>query len=442
MIAVLLLALWQSAVDLRDTARYWNVDTVPTWVGALPGHAKDGEPVCDLDTRLLHEQFVLTPDLAATLRWWHGECVQGVPFYRPLSSYALWGMWEAFGERESRYRLVSLLLNLLAIWQLARLAEALFTLRRLPLPWLGIFLCGLFFTTGGLVLGVQPLSVGLVQGLWKNVPDSLTLLLFCVTLRAYLALQTAGDGAGRWLRIAPTLGFFGVCLSKEAGIFLPLLLPILEIEGLRAGGAARRAALLRMAPVFAVLPLYLIARTLSLHDVYGFRYGSNGSWGFRLASNVAGPLSQSLASRDYGPLGAGLLIALGGGLWLRFRRPQALLALIPALWLVGGVLNYLAAGDFDGVGGIVLMASGDGPWQSLACLVFVGFGSAALRRAPWESLFAYAWALLALGMTLFSPSVQHRYYLMNAGFSLLLGIGGANLAGALWKAGWRYRDDH
>jgi hypothetical protein len=35
------------------------------------------------------------------------------------------------------------------------------------------------------------------------------------------------------------------------------------------------------------------------------------------------------------------------------------------------------------------------------------------------------WALLALAPTLFSPSVLHRYYLVNAGYALLIGSGAA-----------------
>jgi len=35
----------------------------------------------------------------------------------------------------------------------------------------------------------------------------------------------------------------------------------------------------------------------------------------------------------------------------------------------------------------------------------------------------YLWALLALGLTLFSPSVLHRYYIVNASFALILGAG-------------------
>ena len=58
----------------------------------------------------------------------------------------------------------------------------------------------------------------------------------------------------------------------------------------------------------------------------------------------------------------------------------------------------------------------------------------AFRKFPRLATLGYLWALLALGMTLFSPSVMHRYYLMNAGFSLVLGVGGAALASSLWQA--------
>ncbi|GAB4451433.1 MAG: hypothetical protein OHK0029_00590 [Armatimonadaceae bacterium] len=400
---------------IERSVRGWSKPELPSWVGAEPGKAKPGERIRDVDTYLIHGGLVQAPTFRDTLRWWYGTWVGQVPFYRPLTSLLFWTQWQFWREQEARYNLVATLLHLTAVVCLAALAYHLFLHFEMPRPDLGTLVACYLFTYSTGLLDSQNAITYDVFGMWKNQPDSLTLIFFSLSLLSYLRGRN-GIGAAIWYLLA--------CLTKEAGVFLPLVLPLLEAPNLRAGGQMRRVALRRMAPLFAVLLVYLPARALFLGQAVGFRYGSNEAWYYRLGISFLGRVSKAVYTLQW------IEIALTGAIfgvtlvWKRWFR-QPLLALLLTLGCLLA-LSALGAGE-------VYRASGV-PWDFAAGFLYVvgEIGVRALYHAAvlwltitafrerfWFAAAVYVWALLALGLTLFSPTVHHRDYLINAGFVLL-----------------------
>lgn len=439
LVLVFLIALNAAWPHLMTCIGQWNDNRFPSWVGALPGQAGPNERVCDIDTYLIMQGLNKAPTLLDTRRWWTGIWAGDVPFYRPLTSYVYWMEWKAWGDYEHRYNLVVLLIHLCGVLSLTRLAYLALEHWRVPLPLAGAVLTGALFVQGGAILPSQETTASLVFSLWKNQHDALTLLFFTLSLSAYLQLRAAPRAGWRW--VAPAFWYTLTCLSKESGIFLPLLALIVEAPALR-DKTTRPAAIHRLAPLFGVLAVYLVVRTLALHDAIGYRYGSNNSWKFRLGISVAGNLSESLVQGDIASLGvAGVIIASVG--WVALLHRQGKLPRLSGIRHVpltdllrvcaGPVIATLIAACFFAVHQSRERASGFDVAEALlnlflpahlkrgtsAALWFLGC-VVVLRQRPHLFTFCYAWSLLTLGLISFSPSPLHRYYLMNAGFSLLL----------------------
>jgi hypothetical protein len=292
-LAVVALAAYMSLFPIENALRHWDYHDAPSWVGKEPGKAAEGERVYDVDTHLIHGGFLLAPTWKDTLRWWTGTWVGQVPFYRPLTSYVFYTQWRLWGDYEFRYLLVAVLLHLIAVAAYAAASLALLRHFRLPVPAFGALAAGMIFLLGLGIIPDQPSVVSAVFSAWKNQPDSLTLLFFSLTLIAYLRQREGASG--RFQTALPTLGYLLICLTKEAGALLPLLLPILEWDALRAGGEERRRAIRRMMPLFLVLFLYLPYRAWCLQTAVGFQYGSNGSWPERFVIHLAGAFSRDIA---------------------------------------------------------------------------------------------------------------------------------------------------
>ncbi|MBC8101704.1 MAG: hypothetical protein H7Z41_03855 [Cytophagales bacterium] len=417
----------------------------------MPGTGAPGEPTCDIDTRLIHDGLLQAPHFLDTARWWTGTWVGKVPFYRPLTSMLFWTQWKLWGDNERRYNVLATLLHLWAVFEFVRLADALFRRYQVPCIPAATLLSGLAFVTGLFVLGSQGAITTEVYALWKNQPDSLSLALFCWTLRAYLNQSHSKDSktstdssaittAPRWRSAVPLLLYALVCFTKEAGVFLPLLLPLVEAEPLLKGHAAQKqAALRRIVPFFVLMLAYLSLRSVFLQTLIGYTYGSNQAWGFRLGANLAGALSEAILSQRYYPITLALFVWGAASVTFSARRKRNGRTLSPiarCLWLVGGIwggflllaglggaLNLLETGDLDPAVGLLRFLETSVLEQALAVFIFCATVGITASRRPYLALFAYAWALLALGLTLFSPSVLHRYYLVNAGFALLIGAG-------------------
>ena len=451
---VLVLATVLTVLSCQDSLRprwsEWNTPTVPTWVGPLPGHQKYMERACDIDTRLIHDEFLKTPTLKETLRWWTGTWVGSVPFYRPLTSYVFWAQWRLWGDdHESRYNVVAGLLHIAAVLCLVRLAYRLFVHFSVPRPDLGALMVCVLFTQDSIFLLWQTSITGEVCSLWKNQPDALTLAFFSLCLLAYLR-QKQEDNANAaplpttlWRKIAPTVFYIMVCLTKEAAIFLPALLLLLEADVLRSGPGVLRRAFFRLVPLWITLAVYLVIRTLALRQIVGYQYGSNDAWTFRLATHFLGRVSTTVFTGQWAEVSLTLAIFAFGTILARtIHRP------LLALTGTGGIVFALAcAGSWlvhqeDGSGwnpaiGLIFVFGGTTAVNALADAIVILWTIAAFRYRPHFAIVTYAWVALSLTITLFSPSVLHRYYLVHAGFAILW-MGGALL---LAEGGWRRISD-
>ena len=447
-LVVVAVAFFAVSDIMRNNLSRWSVVQRPSWVGQWPGKNVDPtKPVCDLDTRLIHDGLLRAPHFQDTLRWWTGTWAGQIPFYRPLTSWLFWGEWKAFGDFETRWHCIANVMHLAAVYQFALLACALFRYFRLPRPWLAGILTGLAFVQGLYALPEQNGIVVETFGLWKNQPDSLGLALFCWSLRLYLrriegeedsALETENRTSPptrrRLAAFAPLGVYLLVCATKEAGIFLPLLLPLLESRFLRAGGPGRLRAIRRLAPMLIALPLFFLFRAGCLHDAVGFRYGSDHAWAWLLASNLAGRLSQIVVEGQWLPLvmSMALLAALARLDYGRrrippFSRRQNLvtfgigttvtmsLALLSVSTEDTGIVRLAAL--------LLLLLIPTVMVSIVGATLFVLAAGLLGRERPALAAFAYLWALLATGLTLFSPTMLHRFYLVNAGFALLMGGG-------------------
>ena len=336
-----------------------------------------------------------------------------------------WAQWKMYGSREAPWHLWAIGFHLAAVALFALLALTLYRRFAVPIPELGMALCGVIFVLGLYLLPAQQGINAEVYSVWKNQPDSLCLSFFCLSLWAYLQ-------QGERPSVAPTIWYVLACLTKEAGVFLPLLLPILEFSALREGGKARRAAVRRMLPSLIALPFFLLWRTFCLHTAIGFQYGSNGSWGFRLLANALGPLSEAFALGAIYPLALTIALFGIGGVLALYRRSiiaaplqrRAILALIPLVFLaVATIAAWIDHLGFDPAIGVSLLLRPEYLPVGGAIALYAFALLTAVRRFPNLTAFALAWAWLALALTLFSPSVLHRYYFVHAGQALLLGAG-------------------
>lgn len=442
---VVMLAGYMAYPAIQGNLSHWNSNEPPSWVGKLPDQAKEGERVCDIDTRLIHSGFLQTPTWKDTLRWWTGTWVGQVPFYRPLTSYVFYVQWRLWGNYEHRYHFVANVTHLFAVVAFSCLTLVLMRHFHVPYPPFATLLAGILFTFGFDLLLDQIPIVSEVFALWKNQPDSLALLFFSLTLIAYIRLREGASG--RLARAMPTVWYILSCMTKEAGVLQPLLLPLLEWDGLRAGGESRQAAVRRMTPLFVVLMVYLPYRALCLKTAVGYQYGSNDSWFQRMVMHLAGGFSGYIIYEDWGSFFMTLLpLSVIGVMWWRkkngmtwTRRAVGICAagMMTATLLVALIFAYQGDTGPDPIIGLLLMARIRTVLSVTASAVFLLLATLAFIHARQLALFAYVWALLILALTLFSPSVLHRYYLMNAGFAVLLATGASLMAAYLsgvWKA--------
>jgi len=446
-VLVLLLAAYYTLPWLLSTQRDWNLVQKPSWEGAFAGtpEAKT-EQICDIDTWLIHHGVIAAPRFRDTLAWWHGPWAGQVKFYRPIPSYAFWIDWKLFGNHESRYTLLPILLHLAAVGSFVCLSSALFRYFRLPRPGLTALLSGAIFVDGLYLLGVRQQTNLAVFTAWKNMPESLVTLFYCLSFRSYLKLvcedeeRVAGPPAhphasrAILCRSWPVLWYLAACASKEAGVLLPLLAIVIEWPHLKCRGSELRRAVQRMAPLLAALPIFLLLRSLFLGTIMGFRYGSNGSWQARVTDNLAGALSLDLRSGRYGPVVLGtclfitmsILAAAMQKPTVRSRDRMLLAALLMSLITpaVGSLLCNLSVAPGSRPAVLVMQAVDGGNLPEVAGIaIFLLSVVHVFRFRPLLGIFSYAWILGAVALLIFTPSAIHRAYLMEGGFAILAAAG-------------------
>ncbi len=397
----------------------------------------------DLDTGLIIDGLKSVRSWGGTLAWWIGTWAGQVPFYRPLTSYVFWAEWHMFGEDERWYSIPTLAAHLAATLAFTFLIYRLVTrrdARSSAAACLGAVVGGLLFT--GLLLPGERGGVARVAEMWKNQPDALAACFAFLSLAWY---RMAVDGDRRRAPVAVAFYLIG-CGFKESIVPLPLLFPLLELDRNDGNWAQRMRghALSRLLPVFIALVLFLVVRTMALRSV-GYLYGSNGSWLFRTAAHLLGPHS-SLLDSGWPPNAAALwcgAVALVTWRWPPLRRWWA----VGALLISGTALIGLAGGLTNGtlrpsealtatgwLTGILILFQGVGPGVMAVAMLHLAAAAVVFRRSPCLAVFCLAWVGLFLAPIALSPSPSHRYYLPDAGHSLLIALGAA---GAI--AGFRRR---
>ncbi len=381
----------------------------------------------DLDTGLIMRGLSRAPHWQDTFRWFVGPWAGEVPFYRPLTSYVFWVEWKLFGEDERLYALPALAFHVLATALFAVLIRALAVRHGLP-PELTACLGAALFT-GGLLPEFR-LGVLSVPMYWKNQPDALAAACIFLALLAYLRAAEQG----RALPTAALVWFVLGCGFKESVVTAPLLAPALEYEVARGRFSGHWLA--RILAWFAALACFLVVRQLALGGV-GYTYGSNDAWLSRGFVHLLGPFS---------PLLIGGWASISAALWARAvvecarrgRLTRSRLAVgIGAVLLgwtaIGATSSLLSSGLSLGE---LLTPEG---LLSAPLSLFIGPGfqmilHASLYLAALSTLqrgylpilvLGGGWLLAFLLVLSFSPGPWHRYYLPDAGHSLVLACGGA-----------------
>lgn len=442
------LALWLVTPESIGILRDWNTPHQPSWFD-------NGKPVVpgvvsyDIDTWLIHNGLLAAPRFQDTFRWWVGTWAGQVPFYRPLSSMVFWAEWKLFGDHELRYSLIAILLFLAATYQFSRLAADLFRHSGHPSPLFATGLSCLVFLFG-LWLIPQQIAVNHdVFALWKNQPDSLCAFFCFLFFRSYIRLlpqqpstklgtTTIPDQQFPW---GPCAYYLAACSSKEAGILLPLALIILEWPYLSAPNARiRQQSRGRLVPLLCAMPLFVAFRAICLHTLVGFRYGSTRSLPYRFRLEIFSTLSEYVTVRNWAPLSLGMALfgivpllqwrgkrynGLGRlPLWEWFAWISATLLLLSGLALNGiGDSGYSAHNPTDLLIALLTYATPETLIASVAVAFYLGAVYNLIRKQTQLAIFHYLFALLVFLPTLASPAVLHRFYLMNAGYAMLLGAG-------------------
>jgi hypothetical protein len=188
------------------------------------------------------------------------------------------------------------------------------------------------------------------------------------------------------------------------------------------------------------VPLFLGFRALCLHTLVGFRYGTNRSLGFRFRSDIFGTVSQLASVGNWPPLFLGLVLfgLIVGLRWRAARRDgfDRLPVWEWLLWITGAALllallalpqfqttAYFTHNLFDLAVALDTYLEPTTLRLALVVALFIGAIAHLLRMKPRLALFCYTWVLLVFLPLLASPAVIHRFYLMNAGYALLLGGG-------------------
>ena len=406
-------------------------------------------PAIDIDTMLIHGGVVAAPSLRDTLRWWHGTWAGQVPFFRPLSSYAFWLDWKLFGSREPRYLLLSIVLHLIAVWQFVRLSFTLFHFFRVPKPGFTALLSGLFFVDGLYSLSVRQETNTAVFAHWKNLPESLVTMFFCLSLNAYVKriLNQETDSSHVAMKKpplmamlhggAPLVWYLACCGSKEAGILMPLILIPLELPYLMHPGEQRGRAIRRLAPLLLALPLFVIVRRAFLGTATGFVYGSNGSWVGRMTDNLVGAAGHDVRTGRTVPLFLGLSLTAAIYLFalaLQSQKPErekcliksAAIAVVLPLALSMFVNTSVSPGLRPAVFIMQAVDSGTGAEVTGIAVMLVGLISLFLYR-PLLGLFGYTWVAFTLVLLALTPSSIHREYLVDGGFAIMISAGWTTL---------------
>lgn len=299
--------------------------------GLDPYISDPSDQFLDTDWGYLNQGLDRISSFSDTARWWTGTWCGEVPFWRPLTSYAFWGMRLLWPKEYMLPRqIIHIILHLcftalggLLLWRLTR--------RR----WLALMTIWLFAGSRPSMDFLGSARPSAVIGLLtspKNIPDPL------VGIAILVSLLLLADG--RWLS-ALFAAVVSVCFKELGFMTWPLALLILawkHRENLIVSGRleyiigrCRRNCL----PVIAwlsVLGLLVIIHFLAVG--IGYRVGANSSWYHRALAYLGGPVISNLFEANFV---VPIIAILSAFVIIRFRRSSVFLR-------ITGVLLALALG--------------------------------------------------------------------------------------------------
>ena len=278
----------------------------------------------DVDWQYLNCGLDRVKSFADTASWWTGTWCGVVPFWRPLTSYAFWGMrliWPP--EYLLPRQLISVFLHLCFV-----ALAGLFLLRITRRPWLVLLALWLFAGARPFPLdcfSAGTTAVGDLLSDPKNIPDSLSGM--CMLLS--LMLLAGGKWPTSLAAAAASVGF------KEIGFTTwPLALLLLawinadRIMAERSKYAIGSVKRNRLPIAIWLLAFGLLGLIHFLTVGIGYRVGTNEFWYRRAIAYFGGPVGNNLFSINMAaPVTAILLVTVFAG----FRRLSPIPKLIGAV---------------------------------------------------------------------------------------------------------------
>ena len=342
----------------------------------------------DVDWAYLNTGLESTHGLSETARWWTQTWCGAVPFWRPLTSYALWAMYllwppEYMLPREIVLVALHLCFTALAVLLLWRLTRS----KWLVLTALCLFAVWRPYTPGSPQAYVLPVHDLLTDP--KNLPDTLVGLAMIGSL---LLVQR-----GRWLA---ALGLAAVSVGfKETG-FTTWLLAAIMLTWMRREKLASKGGLTYAREALRVNSLRIVAWVLVLVGLvfihfmsvgYGYRQGSNDFWIWRVAVYVGRPMLSNLLLFDRTGAYMALFTFLALLLTWRSGLISKTISVLCAVAL-GIAIDSILQGNSWAVSATRILGQGASIQTALICLVWLTV--VWLARAEWLSIIF--WLLMAL----------------------------------------------
>lgn len=368
--------------------------------------------------------LAMKTSFAQTLTWWHGTWAGQVPFWRPLTSYALWAEYRVFTpDRFDRWAWVSAISHLAFTGMLflfvrrftrstviAALAALIFagSPSLSPIPWFNKLLIRCWLPL--LAFDHVPPAFEALSS-WKNQPEAWAGAL---TLAAMILALSR-----RWVGCLICTGL-SICFKESGWLAFPLIgLALWADGGLRT--IPRWAAVSGIVMAVALL----CARAASSWPVfYGYHFGSNGHWAVRYINAAGGSYVNYLST-----LTTALPALLGTFLFLLIhyaRRMPNLVAIGAALCaaLVFSELTAIYYGQSLDVGATMLLTWQIGLHAAVLSLIWLLAVAALWKHYSRRKVIGIALmgAVAALPIAAAAQVQVHVMYLSYAFDSILLGV--------------------
>ncbi len=344
----------------------------------------------DIDWGLLNGGLAQIHDFQDTGRWWTSTWCGQVPFWRPLTSYALWAEWLLWPKEYLLPRQVVLVVMHLCFTALAALLLWKLTRR----PWLVLIAIYLFaglrpYHMGGPQAYILPVN-DLLQDP-KNIPDPLVALAMVGSL--ILLVDR------RWLG-ALVLAVVSVGFKENGFTVWPLAVLVLgwvhrekvfARDGLRYVQDSIQRNRIPIAMWTAAFCLLLFVHYMTVG--MGYRQGTNSFWSWRVLAFIGGPVLPNLLQGDQtaGFMSCVIFIAVLAS-W-RWRLIWRFLAMLGAVALGIGI-DALIQHVAWGVSAARIISMGQSVDSTAMCLLWLAVMW--IARTDWRYIaFGVLLALVA-----------------------------------------------